>query len=125
MRPPSFGCPARAWRARVPRPMQPVRTAASIADRLGRPDRDWMRRLLPQRRTFNVVAELGPADAERTVVLIAHHDAAHSGLVFHPAIPRTIGDRFPQVFERIDTSPPLMAPVIGGPALAALGALSG
>jgi hypothetical protein len=101
-----------------------VAGAAAIADDFP-PNGHRLRRLLPQRRTFNVVAELGPADAERTVVLIAHHDAAHSGLVFHPAIPRTIGDRFPQVFERIDTSPPLMAPVIGGPALAALGALSG
>ena len=43
----------------------------------------------PRRTTYNVVCELGPADAERTVVLIAHHDAAHSGLVFHPRSPRS------------------------------------
>jgi hypothetical protein len=98
--------------------------AAAIADDFP-PNRRRLRRLLPRRQTFNVVAELGPAEAERTVVLIAHHDAAHPGLVFHPAIPRTIGDNFPGLVERTDTSPPLMAPVIGGPALAALGALSG
>jgi hypothetical protein len=97
---------------------------AAIADDFP-PHRRRFRRLLPKRSTYNVVAELGPADAERSVVLVAHHDAAHSGLVYHPAIPRTIGERFPQVFERVDTSPPLMAPVIGGPVLAALGALSG
>lgn len=98
--------------------------AAAIADDFP-PGQRRLRKLLPRRETFNVVAELGPADAERTVVLVAHHDAAHSGLVFHPAIPEMIGERFPQVFERVDTSPPLMAPVIGGPVLAALGALTG
>jgi hypothetical protein len=98
--------------------------AAGIADDFP-PGQRRLRRLLPKRETYNVVAELGPAEAERTVVLLAHHDAAHPGLVFHPAIPRAIGDNFPQVFERLDTSPPLMAPVVGGPVLAALGALSG
>ena len=98
--------------------------AAGIADDFP-PGRRLIRKALRRRETYNVIAEIGPADAERTVVFIAHHDAPHSGLVFHPAIPQTIGERFPQVFERLDTSPPLMAPVIGGPALAALGALTG
>jgi hypothetical protein len=62
-------------------------------------------------------------DPQRTVVLIAHHDAAHSGLVFHPELPN-IADRLGMI-ERSDTSPPLMAPVVGGPVLAALGALTG
>jgi acetylornithine deacetylase/succinyl-diaminopimelate desuccinylase-like protein len=87
------------------------------------PGKRWMRRALPRRTTYNVVCELGAVDAERTVVVIAHHDAAHSGLVFHPEIPN-IADRLGMI-ERTDTSPPLMAPVIGGPALAALGALTG
>jgi acetylornithine deacetylase/succinyl-diaminopimelate desuccinylase-like protein len=87
------------------------------------PGKRWMRRALPRRTTYNVLCELGAADAERTVVVIAHHDAAHSGLVFHPEIPN-IADRLGMI-ERTDTSPPLMAPVIGGPALAALGALTG
>ena len=87
------------------------------------PGKRLLRRLLPRRTTYNVVCELGPADAERTVVVIAHHDAAHSGLVFHPEIPN-IADRLGMI-ERTDTSPPLMAPVIGGPVLAALGALTG
>jgi len=87
------------------------------------PGRRVIRRLLPRRTTYNVVCELGPAEAERTIVLIAHHDAAHSGIVFHPQLPH-IADRL-GLIERSDTSPPLMAPVVGGPALAALGALGG
>lgn len=87
------------------------------------PGKRLLRRALPRRTTYNVVCELGPVDAERTVVLIAHHDAAHSGLVFHPQLPH-IADRLGMI-EGADTSPPLMAPVLGGPVLAALGALTG
>ncbi|HEX2266095.1 MAG TPA: hypothetical protein VHH14_07410, partial [Solirubrobacterales bacterium] len=96
--------------------------AAGIADDFP-PGQRRLRRPLPKRTTYNVVCELGDPAAERTVVLISHHDAAHSGLVFHPALPK-IADRLGLV-ERSDTSPPLMAPVVGGPALAALGAATG
>jgi hypothetical protein len=96
--------------------------AAGIADDFP-PARRRLRRLLPRRTTYNVVCELGDPGAERTIVLIAHHDAAHSGLVFHPELPK-IADRLGMI-ERADTSPPLMAPVIGGPILAALGAIAG
>jgi hypothetical protein len=96
--------------------------AAGIADDFP-PGQRRLRRLLPKRTTYNVVCELGDASAERTVVVISHHDSAHSGLVFHPEIPH-IADRL-GLIEKTDTSPPLMAPVIGGPLLAALGALTG
>ena len=58
---------------------------------------------------------MGPADARRTVVLVAHHDAAKSGLIFHPAIPAFVWRRFPALIERNDTSPPLMCPVFARP----------
>ncbi len=96
--------------------------AAGIADDFP-PGQRRLRRILPKRTTYNVVCELGDPEAERTVVVIAHHDAAHSGLVFHPAIP-PLADRL-GLIEKTDTSPPLMAPVVGGPILAALGALTG
>ena len=82
-----------------------------------------LRRLLPQRTATTVVAESGPADAERTVVLVAHHDAAHAGLVYHPAIPEILFGRAPWLIQRVDTSPPLFAPVVAIPALLAGGAL--
>jgi hypothetical protein len=82
-----------------------------------------LRRLQPQRTGTTVVAESGPADAERTVVLVAHHDAAHAGLVYHPAIPEFVFGRAPWLIKRVDTSPPLFAPVVAIPALVAGGAV--
>jgi hypothetical protein len=96
--------------------------AAGIADDFP-PGKRRLRRPLPTRTAHNVVCEIGPADAERTMVVVAHHDAAHSGLIFHPALPEfadSLG-----LIEGQDTSPRLMAPVIGGPILVALGALTG
>jgi hypothetical protein len=96
--------------------------AAGMADDFP-PRQRRLRRLLPRRTTYNVVCELGDPAAERTIVFIAHHDAPHSGLVFHPK-PAQVADRF-GLIERNDTSPPLMWPVVGGPLLSALGALTG
>jgi len=82
-----------------------------------------LRKVLPENEASNVVCELGDPDAERTVVLVAHHDAAHAGLIFHPGIPDLVART--GIFRKLETSPMLMAPVLGGPALAALAALTG
>jgi hypothetical protein len=96
--------------------------AAGIADDFP-PHQRRLRRVLPAGVTYNVVCELGDRSAERTIVFIAHHDAPHSGLVFHPK-PAEVADKL-GLIERTNTSPPLMWPVIGGPLLAALGAITG
>jgi Peptidase family M28 len=95
--------------------------AAGIADDFP-PGQRRLRRVLPKRTAYNVVCETGDLTAEKTIVLFAHHDAAHSGIVFHPKIPH-IANRL-GLIERSDTSPMLMAPVVGGPLLAGLGALT-
>ncbi len=97
----------------------------AVVDDLGGGSRWLRRRILPRRETANVVAELGDPDAERTVLITAHHDAAHSGLIFHPDLPRAFLRRFPAVLEHANTSPPVMWGAVGGPALVALGALAG
>ena len=98
--------------------------AGLIADELP-PGQRRFRRLLPKRSAHQVLAELGPSGAERTIVLVAHHDAAHTAFFFHPAITETVGEHAPGLFERANTSPPLMWPVVGGPALVAAGAVLG
>ncbi|GAC1434859.1 MAG: hypothetical protein NVSMB51_03090 [Solirubrobacteraceae bacterium] len=55
--------------------------------------------------------------------MLAHHDAAPSGAIFDPAAQRWAAERFPGIIERIDTSLPVWAPVVGGPLLVAAGAL--
>jgi hypothetical protein len=96
--------------------------AAAIATDFPPQDRP-LRRLLPENECSNVVCEIGDPDARRTVVLVSHHDAAHSGLVFHPGIPDLVSRT--GIFRKLDTSPMLMAPVIGGPLLAALAGVTG
>jgi hypothetical protein len=98
--------------------------AAGVADDVsGGPH--LFRRLLPHRTTYNVVAEAGDPDAERTIVFVAHHDAAHGGLVFAPQLTTVPADAFPGWYARQETSPQVMLLVAAGPALVALGALTG
>ena len=88
--------------------------------------RHWTRRLAGRRkRTWNVVAEAGDPLARRTLVVVAHHDAAHSGAIFDPRLPDAIDRIAPWVFQRLDTSPPLMWLVFAGPALVTAGGATG
>jgi hypothetical protein len=84
--------------------------------------RRWFRRLLRGRRTWNVVCEVSGGRAERTAVLVAHHDAARSGFIFDPAGGERLARRAPWLVDRVNTDPPVFWPVIAGPALVAGGA---
>ncbi len=99
--------------------------AAALWDDLGHGRRWFRRALLPYRSTWNVVAEAGDPDAERTVVLIAHHDAAHSGLVFHPVLPRIPLKLMPRWHASAGTSVPLLYAVWLGPVMVCAGSLTG
>ncbi len=100
-------------------------SAAALWDDLGHGRRWFRRALLPQRPTWNVVAETGDPSATRTVAFIAHHDAAHSGLVFHPALGQ-IGPRLtPRMHARSSHTLPILYGVWLGPVAIALGALAG
>jgi Peptidase family M28 len=84
-----------------------------------------VRAALSRRTTRNVVCECGPAGAERTVLIVAHHDAAHSGLVFHPAPGELLARHAPGVLERADEDPPIWHAVIAGPVAVSAGAALG
>jgi hypothetical protein len=100
-------------------------SASALWDDLGHGKRWFRRATLPHKDTFNVVAETGDRGAERTVVVVAHHDAAHSGLVFHPGFGQ-IGPRFtPRAHERANHTFPILYAVWLGPVAIALGALTG
>jgi hypothetical protein len=74
---------------------------------------------------FNVVAETGDPAASRTLVVLAHHDAAPSGYVFDQSLMQWIAAQWPDIVEALNSNPPLWWPVIAGPALVALGSASG
>jgi Peptidase family M28 len=100
-------------------------SAAALWDDLGHGRRWFRHALFRHRPTWNVVAETGDPHAERTIALVAHHDAAHSGLVFHPAFGR-IGLRlFPRAQERAKQTLPILYGVWLGPVMVALGSLFG
>ena len=99
--------------------------AAAVADDIVAGQQRFRRHLLPSRPTENVVADIGPEEAERTVVVHAHHDAAHAGLVFHPDLARALLKRFPGLLEHANTTPPTMWGAVIGPALVGLGSLFG
>jgi Peptidase family M28 len=99
--------------------------AAAVYDDVGGGRLWFRRRALPHRPTWNVVAEAGDPDAERTVVFVSHHDAAHSGLVFHPALPRLAMERAPRLHAMTDQSPQIVYGLFLGPLLLALWGLTG
>jgi hypothetical protein len=98
-----------------------VVAALGIWDELGLHRGVWTRRFVRRRTTSNVVGEVGARDADRCVVIIAHHDAAHSGAVFDPTVTYALARRFPHVLDRMRWWPRIMGLVFAGPVLVALG----
>ncbi|MEV4421517.1 M28 family peptidase [Patulibacter sp. NPDC049589] len=96
--------------------------AAAIVDDVSNGPRVARRATRKPKPTWNVVAEAGDRNAERTLVVMAHHDAAPGGAIFDQTVQRLAQDKIPGLFERVDTAVPVWWPVVGGPALAALGA---
>jgi hypothetical protein len=113
---PSLRKPAAALAATV---------AASIADDVSNGPRLVRRATTKPKLTWNVVASCGDARAERTLVVLAHHDAAPTGRIFDERAQVWLGKRFPGLLERIDTSLPLWWAVLTAPVAVAVGAARG
>jgi Zn-dependent M28 family amino/carboxypeptidase len=95
---------------------------AAIADDVSNGPRLFRRTTAPLRPTWNVIARCGDPDATRTLVVLAHHDAAPTGAIFDDQAQAFLGELFPGVLERIDTSLPLWWSMLAMPAMVALGA---
>ncbi|HEY2259222.1 MAG TPA: M28 family peptidase [Solirubrobacteraceae bacterium] len=98
---------------------------AAVADDVSNGPRLARRASGPPRTTWNAVGTCGDAGAERTLVVLAHHDAAPTGKIFDNRAQRWFGDRFPGLLERKDTSLPLWWLALGGPLLVTWGAAQG
>ncbi|HEY7075747.1 MAG TPA: M28 family peptidase [Solirubrobacteraceae bacterium] len=120
---------AAALAAAPGRGLRPLRAAVAALAALAAADdldgRRLARRALPRGRAYNVLAEAGPAGAPRTLVLHAHHDAARTGLVFHPALAKTAARCAGGLIDRVGSTPAPLWGAVAGPALVAAGALAG
>ncbi len=97
-------------------------SAAAMWEDLSGGRRRWFRhRALPQGTTTNVVATAATREAERTLVILAHHDAAHTSFLFDQGLPRLLYAKAPKLLARMDRWPPVMRLVVLGPLLVALG----
>ncbi len=99
--------------------------AAGIADDISGGSRPFRRLVVPRRTAWNVVARGGDPDAARTLVVLAHHDAAPSGVVFDQRLQRWVADNHPRVVAAMKANPPLWWPVVAAPALVAAGSALG
>jgi hypothetical protein len=97
--------------------------AAGLWEDLTGGSRRPARRLLPRATIRNVVAETGNRAAQRTLVIVAHHDAARTSFVFDETLPRAFVTHLPNLAARLDRWPPLMGLVALAPALVAAGSL--
>ena len=99
--------------------------SAAIADDVSNGPRVFRRATTRAQTTWNVVGHCGEASAQRTLVVLAHHDAAPTGAIFDQRAQAWLGEQFPGIIERIDTSLPLWWALLSGPGLVALGAARG
>lgn len=109
---------------RIPGALLAALGGASAADDLA-VGRRPLRRILRQRVARNVIGEFGPTGGAPTLVIHAHHDAAHTGLVFHPAAAKLVSRAAGGLMERIGSTPAPMWGAALGPAAVALGQLLG
>jgi len=84
-----------------------------------------LRRALPQRTTTNVLAWAGDPDAPETVVVVAHHDSAHTGVLFHPGLVPLVNRIAPGWYAKQTTSTHTGRLLVLGPALVALASALG
>jgi Peptidase family M28 len=86
-----------------------------------------LRRLVRRRRTtVNVVARVGEAEPAPgridTLVVLAHHDAPQTGVMFDQTLQRRIHERAPQLLERSRKPPPQWWIGLVGPLSSAIAA---
>jgi hypothetical protein len=103
-----------------------VGTLAGIVDEAQNGPR-LVRRLVRRRRTtVNLVARAGDRDTEAgTLVVLAHHDAPQTGVLFDQTLQRRIYERAPRLIERSKTSPPQWWLGLAGPLATLSAALRG
>jgi hypothetical protein len=97
----------------------------AVVDEAENGPRIWRRAIRGERTTVNVVARLWPADAPRTLVVLAHHDAAQTGRLYDQDLQMKVHERFPGLLRRFKRQPPQWWIGVAGQVLALAGAVTG
>ena len=87
--------------------------------------RVFRRIMREEKKTVNVLAKAGNPDAPHTLVVLAHHDAAQTGILFDQTAIRTFHEHFPTVIPKIKTQPPQWWGAFAGPILGLAAAMTG
>lgn len=99
-------------------------TLAGLVDEIQNGPRVLRRAVRRAKKTTNVVAEIGDPEADRTLVVLAHHDAAQTGFVFDQSWARYMYKRYPQLMEASKNQPPQWWLGVAAPLLTIRAALS-
>jgi hypothetical protein len=118
------GVAALAGRSRFSAALVAGAAAAGIAEDASNGPRLFRRLVMRRRPTWNVVARAGDPSAAETLVVLAHHDAHPTGFIFDQSGARWAARRFPRLLGG-GRSLPFWWPVVGSPALVAVGAAIG
>ncbi len=102
-----------------------VLSVTALVDEVQNGPRLFRRFLRHRRQTVNVVARAGDPLGERTVLVLAHHDAAQTGVLFDQSLQRKLHERFPTLLGRFKTQPPQWWLGLAAPLGAFVSALSG
>lgn len=112
-------------RRRVAGALLAALTFAGIVDEAQNGPRVLRRLVRRRRRSSNVVARAGDPQGTRTVVVLAHHDAPQSGVIFDQTIQRELHRRAPRLIENAKTPLPQWWIGLAGPLCTIVAALSG
>ncbi|HEV3056469.1 MAG TPA: M28 family peptidase [Solirubrobacteraceae bacterium] len=119
------GCAAVALNRRATGVALALTSVVGVLDEAENGPRVFRRALRKRRTTVNVVARAGDPDAARTLVLLAHHDGAQTGVLYDQSMFIAINKRFPGVLQRFKTQPPQWAVGVAGQLLAVGAAITG
>jgi len=81
-------------------------SVAALVDEVQNGPRIARRALRRRRQTVNVLARAGDPHGERTLLVLAHHDAPQTGVVFDQTLQQRLHERFPHLLEGRKTQLP-------------------
>jgi hypothetical protein len=118
-----LGCAAVGAGRRLAGSALALASIAGVLDEAENGPRVVRRAIRSRRSTVNVVGRAGDPDGARTLVLLAHHDGAQTGVLYDQGLFIKFNERFPGVLQRFKTQPPQWAIGVAGQLLAVAGAV--